>query len=94
MAEHFSAELKQMPPCRRYRATRCGIPHTIYRIMSGIKYVITSDSRENEYLFFNAPLRNVCRSDIIVSLMRRHPRLRFAQSGLNAIFSQAENWCV
>ena len=37
-----------------------------------IKYVITSNSRENEYLFFNAPLRNF----------------------LNAIFSQAENWCV
>ena len=56
MAEHFSAELKQMPPCRRYRATRCGIPHTIYRIMSGIKYVDPLKYTGHKYSFFNACL--------------------------------------
>ena len=38
-----------MPPC--------GIPHTIYTIMSGIKYVWLSQNSGDEYLFFNASLR-------------------------------------
>ncbi len=43
-----SAELKRMPPC--------GIPHTIYRIMSGIKYVDPLKYTGHKYSFFNACL--------------------------------------
>ena len=58
-AKNFFAELKRMPPCRRYRATRCGIPQYPFLIlMTGIKFVISSKHTGDEYSFLNAPLRN------------------------------------
>lgn len=44
--------------------------------------------RGDGYLFLDAALRHFSRLDIMSSLMRG-PRLRFVQSGLNAICSQA-----
>jgi hypothetical protein len=78
-----------MPPC--------GIPlYPFLTVTSGIKHVIFPLRAGDEYLFPNAEftpqsagLRNFCRSDIIVLLMMQHPRLRFAQSGLITILSQA-----
>ncbi len=65
-AKNFFAELKRMPPCRRYRATRCGIPQYPFLIlMTGIKFVISSKHPGAEYSFLNAIFSQADRNNVV-----------------------------
>lgn len=47
-----------------------------FAVLKQIKFVAAPECTGDKYLFFNAPLRNFSRSDIIAVLMMRDPARR------------------